>query len=279
MYKKILATINEHLNSEISAKYALSLAKVCSAKFYACFVAAKGSAESSIEKATNAMKRLFAEAEKQSTSCESIMMSGDPVNELNKLVKHEKIDIVFTSTRREDIKKRFFTGTIARKLSLTLPCSVALVRIVHMGRICPGRIMVPLKAKINHINERAYFTSKIAQYFDSEVIIFHATKPVRHFLHAEIRLTPIDWEKRLPKDISHFIAYLEKYGIFYERKLSAGETARNITIEAFTKRHDLIIMGASERSMLTNFLKSSPVEDLLKETPCNLIILKPRHED
>jgi nucleotide-binding universal stress UspA family protein len=279
MYKKVLATINEHLNSEISAKYALSLAKICGAKFYVCFVAAKGLPESNLEKVTSAMKRLFSEAEKMDIACESIITSGDPVSEISKLVKHEEMDIVFTSTRREDIKKRFFTGTVARKLSLKLPCSVALVRVVHMGRIRPGKILVPLKATINNINERAHFTSKMAQYFDSKVMVFHTTKPVRSFFHGEIHLNPVEWDKRLPKDVSVFVEYLKKYGIPYEKKLTPGATAKNITIEAFTKRHDLIIMGASERSMLTNFLQSSPVEYLLKQTPCNLIIHKPRHED
>lgn len=54
---------------------------------------------------------------------------------------------------------------------------------------------------------------------------------------------------------------------------------RSITIEAASKRHDLIIMGASERSLPASILKGNPVEDVLRETHCNLIILKPQHED
>ncbi|OGW38287.1 MAG: hypothetical protein A2Y97_04705 [Nitrospirae bacterium RBG_13_39_12] len=279
MYKKILATVNEHLNSEISARYALNLAKTCNAKFYICFVSGKDMTESNFKKATDALSRLFNEAEQQDIPVESTTMSGDPLNELDKFVRRENLDIVFISTRREDIRKRFFTGTVARKLSLKLPCSVALVHVVHMGKIRPGKILAPLKAKINNINERAYFTSNMAKCFDSQVIVFHSTKPIKHFFHGEVHLAPIEWEKRLPDDISVFMDYLKKYGISYERKLIPGVTARNITIEAFTKRHDLIIMGASERSLFSNLLKSSPVENLLKETPCNLIILKPRHED
>jgi len=42
MYKKILSAVNEHLNSEISARYALSMARVCRAKFYLCFIASRG---------------------------------------------------------------------------------------------------------------------------------------------------------------------------------------------------------------------------------------------
>jgi len=38
-------------------------------------------------------------------------------------------------------------------------------------------------------------------------------------------------------------------------------------------------MGASERSLLSSILKGNPVEEVLRETPCDLIILKPRHEN
>jgi nucleotide-binding universal stress UspA family protein len=148
-----------------------------------------------------------------------------------------------------------------------------------MGRIRPKNILLPLKAKINHIKERAYFTAKMAESFESKVYVFHATKPITKYFHGEIHLTPVEWGKRLPRDISDFMEYLEKYRIAYERKLSPGAIARSITIEAASKRHDLIIMGASERSLLSSFLKGNPVEDVLRETPCDLIILKPRHED
>ena len=279
MYTKILAAVNEHLNSEISARYALNLAIASDAKFYTCFIAEKGMPKSSFDKAEDAMKRLFIRAKEMDIQVESITGSGDPVREIEKIVRHERVNIVFASTRREDVERRFYAGTIARSLSLSLPCSVALVRVVHAGRVHPKKILVPLKARINHIKERAFFTAKMAEGFDSKVFIFHATKPITKFFHGEIHLTPVEWEKRLPEDISDFMEHLRKYGIAYEGRLAPGATAKSITIEAATKRHDLIIMGASERSLLSSLLKGNPVEDVLRETPCDLIILKPRHED
>jgi nucleotide-binding universal stress UspA family protein len=279
MYTKILAAINEHLNSEISARYALNLARACGAKLYICFIAEKDVLRSSIDKAEEAMGRLFNAAMGMNIQVEVITESGEPVQEIGKIVRHEGIDIVFASTRREDIERRFYAGTIARSLSLKLPCSVALVRVAHMGRIHPKKILVPLKARIDYIGERAYFTGKMAEGFGSKIFVFHSTKPLTKFFHGEIHLTPVEWEKRLPKDISDFMTHLREYGISYEGRLLPGAIARSITIEAASKRHDLIIMGASERSLLSSFLKGNPVEDVLRETPCDLIILKPRHED
>ena len=279
MYTKILAAVNEHLNSEISARYALNLAKACGAKLYICFIAEKGMHRSMLDRAEDAMNRLFNEAMNMNMQVESITETGEPLKEIDKVVRHEEIDLVFASTRREDIEKRFYAGTMARSLSLHLPCSVALVRVVHMGRVRPKNILLPLKAKINHIKERAYFTAKMAEGFGSKVFVFHATKPITKFFHGELHLTPVEWGKRVPKDIVDFMEYLRKYEIAYEGRITPGAIGKGITIEAASKRHDLIIMGASERSLLSSLLKGNPVEDVLRETPCDLIILRPKHED
>ncbi len=279
MYKKILAAVNEHLNSEVSARYAIELSRITGSKMYLCYIAEKGASEKDLKVAEDAAKRLFLKAKDMGIKIESIFDFGDPVDKIRKLVDAEGINIVFAATRREDVEKRFYSGTVARRLSLNLPCSVVLVRVVHMGRIHPGKILVPLKGRIDHIKERAYFTAKMAEAFGSKVFVFHAIKPITKFFHGEVHLTPIEWEKRLPADISFFMDYLLKYGVIYERKLSPGIPARSITIEATAKRHDLIIMGASERSLLSSLFKGNPVEDVLRETPCDLIILKPRHED
>ena len=58
-----------------------------------------------------------------------------------------------------------------------------------------------------------------------------------------------------------------------------GAVGKSITIEGAAKRHDLIVMGASQRSLWASFLKGNPVEDVLRQTPCDLIILNPKHED
>jgi len=279
MYRRILAAVNEHLNSEVVARYALHLARVCGAEFYLCFVTGKDTPPAVFDHAQEAMKRLFVEAEKTGIKAEIITITGQAVEEIAAIVRNERIDIVFAATRREDVERRFYAGTVARSLSLKLPCSVALMRVVHMGKMRPTKILVPLKARISRVRERAWFTAKMAECCDAKVVVFHAIKPITTFFHGEIHLTPYEWEKRLPEGVSGFMEYLRKYEIAHEGRLLPGKTARSITIEAAAKRHDLIIMGASERGLLTSLIKGNPVEEVLRETPCDLIILKPRHED
>ena len=279
MYRKILSAVNEHLNSENAARYALNLAKACGAKLYLAFIAESSLSRTAIECAENAMRRLFLEAQEMDIPVESIADTGDVVQQIGRIVRKESIDLVFASTRRADIQKRFYAGTTARNLSLHVPCSVALVRVVHAGRLQPSRIIVPLKARISHVKERALFAAKMAEAFHARVLLFHAPKPLTRLFRGEVHLTPLEWERRLPTSFSDFMKCLSQYPIELGSHMVPGAVGRRIVTEAASKRHDLIIMGASQRGLLSSLWKGNPVEQVLRETPCNLIILRPAHED
>ncbi len=279
MYGKILAAVNEHLNSEVAARYALHLAKSAGSSLYLCHVAEHAASQKHLQLAEEAVKRMLRRSKDMGVRAEEIHEYGDPLERIKKIVHAEGIDLVFAATRREDVEKRLYAGTMARRLSVNLPCSVALVRVVHMGRLHPKKVLVPLKARIDHIGERAFFAAKMAEAFGSDVYLFHTAKPVTSFFKGEIHFTPVELEHRIPKDISRFVGHLERYHVSHEKRLVSGKVGRRIIIEAAARRFDLVIMGASGRSLLSSLLTENPVEELLRETPCDLIILKARHED
>ena len=275
MYRKILAAVNEHVNSEIAARYALHVAKQANARIYFCSIGENGIAGKDFRTAEEAVKRLSARAWELGVPSDCILKTGDPSTQLGKISVAEDIDLVFAATRHEDVEKRFYARTTAKRLLLSLACSVALVRVVHMGRIHPHEILVPLKAHIDHIPDRAEFTAALARAFDAKVHIFHVTEPMRKFFRGEIHLTPVEWADNIPPDVSSFIGHIDSHGVEHEKRLVAGRTGRTIAIEAAARRRDLIIMGASERGPLDFLLRGNPVEEVLRETPCNLIIFKP----
>ncbi len=276
MYKKVLAAVNEHLNSEVSARYALHLAKQAKARIIFCSIASNGLSGKAFQASEEAVQRLARAAHELGVQADCVLETGDPLEQIKKVVATDNINLVFAATRHEDIEKRFYARTTARQLSLHLSCSVALVRVVHLGRVHPKTILVPLKSRMDHIAERASFAALMAGSFDSRLSLFHTTRPMMRFFHGEIHLTPVEWEARLPADIARFVEQLDRYDISHEKKLTPGVAGRTITIEATAKRHDLIIMGASERSLLNSILRGNPVERVLRDTTCDLIILKPR---
>src|SRR4030043_2480269 len=196
MYKRILAAVNEFTNSEIAARYAIALAKSCQARLSLVFVAEEKIGRDVFRHAESALERLFIEAEGQDIEVESITEKGDPLKKINAIVRGKNIDIVFTATRREDIQKRFFTKTLAREFMVKLPCSVAMVRVVRMGRMHPKNILVPLRGHITHLDERSCFVARLAQAFHSSVTLFHLARPITSFFHGETLLKPAQMEKR-----------------------------------------------------------------------------------
>lgn len=276
MYGKILAAVNEFTNSEIAARYAVTLARSTRAKLFLVFIAEEIENREKSRHARTALERLFIEADRSGIEAETIIESGDPVKKILGLAKEHSIDIVFTASRRKDIEKRFFTRTVAKQLMLKLPCSVAMVRVVRMGGIHLKNILVPLRGRIAHLQEHAYFTAKLAEGTEAKVTLFHLQEPITSFFHGEVLLTPVERDRYVPKDLEEFRSYLAGFRIGHEKRSGQGMAARAITIEAAQKRNDLIVMGASERALLTSLMKGDPVEEVLRETPCNMIIFRGR---
>jgi nucleotide-binding universal stress UspA family protein len=276
MYHTILAAVNEYTNSEAAARYAIGLSQACQARLILIFVAAEGVGLESIRHAEAALERLFLEASAKGLEVESVMRKGDPFRQINAVVREKAIDLAFSATRREDVSRRYFAKTLAQRLMLHLPCSVALVRVVHPGKIYPQKILVPFRGRPPHPKEKAFFVGKLAEAFGAAVTLFHAPESFTSFFRGMRQLSRVEMEKYVPQEIDRFISYLEQHRISPEKRLGQGWAGRAITIEAALQRNDLIIMGASERSLLESMIGGNPVEEVLRETPCNLIILLTR---
>lgn len=276
MYKRVLAAVNEFTNSEIAARYAIALAKSCQAKLSLVFVTEDRIDKDALRHAEAALERLFIEAGDRGVEAESIIEKGEPLNKIIELVKKNDIDIVFNASRREDTEMRYFVRTFARDLMLKIPCSVAMVRVVRMTRGYPKNTLVPLRGHMTHLEERASFVANLAQATGSKITLFYSTSKISSFFHGEVHLKPVQREKYIPEDLERFTECLDRYGVRHEKSTAYGTISRAITIEAAHRRNDLIVMGASERSLLRSIVSGNPVEDVLRETPCNLIILRPK---
>jgi nucleotide-binding universal stress UspA family protein len=269
MYRRILAAVNEHSNSEVAARYALNLAQACQAELVLMFVAPRDMNLAHVHQAEAALERLFLSARARDVEVESLVATGDPYRQIRQVVQDQGIDLVFSATRREDVSRRYFTRTLARTLMLNLPCSVALVRVVHLGRIHPQNILVPYRGLSAHPREKAFFVGKLAAAFDARVTVFHTPEPSSGFFRGVLQ-SPDAME------MERFLKHLEELRLSPETRQGRGPAGRAITMEAAAQRNDLIIMGASERGLWESLVSGNPVEQVLRETPCNLIILLPR---
>ena len=275
MYKKILVAVNEFTNSEVAARYAIALAKSCRSRLFLVFAAEEVIGQNAFRHAEEALLRLFAAAEGMGIEVESSTVKGAPFKTISGVVREHGIDLVFTATRRADIQKRLFLRTHAREFMIKLPCSVAMVRVVEMGRTHPRNILVPLQGHLSQVEERAYFTAKLTQGFNARTTILNFPGSVTGLFQSWEQKRDSGLEKHTSKGVEDFISRLEQYEVQHERRTAHGSVARSITTEAAFRKNDLIIMGASERGLFKSLMSGNPVEDVLRETPCNLIVFRP----
>ncbi len=276
MYERILAAINEHSNSEAAARYAVALAQVCKASLTLAFVAPAGLDLTLVREAEAALERLFLEASAKGVEVESLVQAGDPLPHLQALAREKHIDLAFAATRREDLSRRYFVQTLSQRLLLTLPCSVALVRVVHPGRLFPGHILVPLRGRLTHLEERAFFVGRLAAAYQARVTLFHAPRSLASLFQGKRPLPPDEREADILEKMEEFVSHLARHRVEARQRFRGGPVAAAITTEAAFNRHDLIIMGASARGLWQSVLHGNPVEEVLRASPCNLIIHLPR---
>jgi nucleotide-binding universal stress UspA family protein len=148
--------------------------------------------------------------------------------------------------------------------------------VVHPGKIFPQKILVPFRGRTALQDEKVFFVSRLATAFGAQVTLFHAPESLAGFLRGSIPLSHLAPTPPLPREMEEFTQYLEECRIPAEKRLGYGPPGRAITEAAAIHHDDLIIMGASERGLWESLLGGNPVEQVLRETPCNLIILLPR---
>jgi nucleotide-binding universal stress UspA family protein len=269
MYGSILAGVDGSLNAHAAARYALALARACGATLYVAGVITPeitGQDEGSLARSAGA---LVAESEGTGVPAHLLVERGDVVKTLDGLARTHRIDVVMTASRREDAEHRYFMRSVPQRLMRVLTASVIVVRVVHLGVLAhPREILVPVLGGPRDHAERIYLVSMLARHFRARVIVFHAVEasPRRGGLEAR------EVGARRAEAVSEG---LRQAGVEVHFRVVAGPlVGESIMQEAARHRHDLIIMGASQRSLLAKWRRGNPVEDVMRRTPCDLFVCR-----
>ncbi len=274
MYNNVLAAVNEFTNSEVAAAFAVTFSRVCGARLV-LYYADEGKGTDAASHAEAALERLFAHAVDEGIDVERVVEKGSPFDKIPQQVSANGIDILFMATRHEDASRRLFVKTLPRELMLSLPCSVALARIVKFGIPAPRHILAPVRGFLSDVDKRAFFLAALARGYGSKLTLFNMQKPLLSFFHGEINLAPAQREKRLPQDVRAYITAVEAQGVRPLVRTAHGAGRWSIVTESALHRNDLIVMGASQRGLLGEIASGSPVEQTLRDTICNMIVFRP----
>ncbi len=259
-YRMIIAVINEHTASTVSAHYAMALAVSCGSQLvlYCAHDELHDSATSS--RTERHLDHLFSEALSLGIAVSRIAESGA----ITRLLPHRShaggADLVFYPLTPGEQYGATLQQQTAHHLLRTIKADLAVMRIMHMGKPHPRRMLVPVGGLIRDREQRVRFLAALAKAFHSQVTLFHR---------------PDTGKQDFPADIVALRDDLRCLHLPLLERGGSGQIARAIALEAVSHHNDLIVLGASERGTVRRLFFGNPAGDVMLQPPCNAILFRP----
>lgn len=137
--------------------------------------------------------------------------------------------------------------------------------------LCPVDFSKPSKLALNH-------ASQLCRLLKAELVILMVFEPLslsfpsRLEIDYELENQKIKNEKR--KQLDSFLKDVNLEGIRYDRRLLQGEPNQKIVEQVQKGNMDLLVMGATGKSMLQRMFLGSVTESVMRELPCSMLISK-----
>ncbi len=259
-YCTILTVVDENTASTVTAHYAITLAASCKARLILYAVHATGCHDVLIDRTEVHLDHLQAVSTGMSVPVTRITEIGNIRSLLPKRAEIEKADLVFYPiTPGERYGSKFKLHTVHHLLR-TVTSDLAIMRAITMGKPHPGNILVPLGKVVSDDGRGLKFVAELARSFHAQVTLFHL------FDGEETNV--------MPDDIIQFGKKLQLQDVFVLERGGRGQLGKSITVEAITRRNDLIVIGTSGRGVLRRLFLSNPVSDVMHMPPCNVILFR-----
>ena len=260
-YHTIISVVNEHTVSTVTARYAISLAASCKAGLILYAAHEEGCNETLLRHIERHMEQLFSDAAEAGVPVTRITEIGTISRLLPKRVQAEKADLVICPLLPY---KRYGADRARHTVHLllrTITSDLAIMRVITMAKPHPGHILVPLGKVDDGNGRRLTFIAELAKSFHSRVTLYH--------------LFPERDTNEMPGDIIRFGKQLQQQQVSVFERHGSGDIGKSITVEAITRHNDLIVLGASGRSLLRRLFTGNPAGEIMHQPPCNTILFRP----
>ena len=258
-YRKILAVINEHTGSAVSARYATMMAASNGSELV-LYSAHDAPGDAAAFHTERHIDHLFSEALALDVTVSRISEVGPFSRLLLHRIQAEAVDLVFYPLTPGERYGATMQQHTAHQLLRSVRADLAVMRIMHMGKPHPRHILVPVGGVISDREQRSRFLAALAKAFNSQVTLFHR---------------PDAGQQGSPNDLVMLRDALRQHDLAVLERSGTGRIARSIAVEAVSHHNDLIVLGASERGALRRLLFGNPAGDVMHQPPCNAILFRP----
>jgi len=258
-YQVVLAVINQHSGSTVCARYAIAMAASSSAELVLYSAHAEGTPETVLRHSEQHIDHLFSVAFGLGIAVRRISETGMLARLLPKRAAAEGAQLVYYPLLPDERYGAALQQQTVHHLLNRVPCDLSIMRIMHMGKLHPHHILVPLGRTIRDGEQRVRFLAALAKSFHAQITLFHR---------------PDRGQNDVRQAVEQVRAGLARHQLQVVERSGSGSISKAIALDAISHHSDLIVVGASERSALRRLFFGNPAGDLLQTPPCNTILFR-----
>lgn len=230
------------------------------------------------------INEMLAEAGLLSTDAKVLWKNGDPVKEILKACKEEKIDLLIAGALKKENLVNHYLGTVARKIMRKADCSVLMIT----NPFVEGK---PIKNLVVNAEDSPYVEQAIyaACHWSHAVTgpwihIIRELKLLGLALAANEQCNEEEYAQSKQNMLREETAEVEKilHRIPHDKlkiniKILSGKSGFELVRFAERKEADLLVIGAPRRrfSFLTRMFPHDQ-EYIFSDLPCNILVIQPR---
>lgn len=198
---------------------------------------------------------------------------------LTEAVESGSGSFLICGTRVRSGSRGYLAGTVSERLLRAHPCHVVAVRVVQPGLLgAPRRFLLPMAGHPRGLASAA----PLLRLFAPDVLQAHVLRvmAVRRGAFRRLRAGKL---KRLRRRGREYVQRIEEQLIdeigLDPQALDAfvrvsDDWAKEIVIHASQYKSQLICLGASQRTLTERFFYGNPLEQVLRNTPCDVAVYR-----
>ncbi len=205
----------------------------------------------------------------------SLVVCGDPVEELVRLATGRRIDMIIAPSKGISGLKRLFTGTIVERLVRRINCPVLVTRpntrTKQITTPCPQRVVAGISPDCQP--GIVFQAALAARLFDAHLHLIHIVEAPPDIENEPYEIA----QHHLQTSISHDLLALAQTANMQSDRVTAavltGTPGEVIDTYAAGIQAGLIVVGVRRTGVLKKTLIGSTTEALLRHSPCCILTL------
>jgi len=198
---------------------------------------------------------------------------------LRQAIPHDSTALLVCGTRVKPRREAFLTGSVAAQLLRMHQCPVLALRVVQPGLLgLPHRLLLPLAGHLDGFKRFWPILQRLAPQLHRIYLLL--TVPISDLAQAhssplrQARLH-LDGEEYLDRVCAELAERIPEPPFSIDRRVLIGSNwAHQVLIEASRLKAQMLLLGASERSLAHRVLHGRRLEQVLRETSCDVGIYR-----